>query len=244
MKKMYVVICDNNIDDAIFYQNMFINLGKKQKIDIRTTIYKTGQDLLTDLKNTQFKKKIDVIFYAIEDENDVNTLLSIRSINYVGLLLFLGRDRMILSYEEIFDTNICNFIRKSHAEKDLDRLMKISAKIIQKASKVQSEKIVLSYAGEIRQIEIRDILYFEVKERSLVVHYGNNQVFTFISTLSKIENQLKGRKFMRISRFFLVSLEHITRINSKSVIMSNHEEVPLGRKYYKELKSTLEKIGE
>jgi DNA-binding LytR/AlgR family response regulator len=54
--------------------------------------------------------------------------------------------------------------------------------------RVRSEKLMLTYGGEIRQIEIEDILYFESQDKALIAHYGKGGQFTFVSPISKREH--------------------------------------------------------
>jgi len=80
-----------------------------------------------------------------------------------------------------------------------------------------------------------------VQNHTLVVHYGKGETFTFISTLSKVENHLKGREFMRVSRFYVISVNAVKSLIANNVIMSNGALVPVGRKYYALLKEAIDK---
>jgi DNA-binding LytR/AlgR family response regulator len=95
-------------------------------------------------------------------------------------------------------------------------------------------------AGEIRNIAVEDILYFEVVQRIVEVHYLG-EVFEFYSTMPRLENLLYGKGFIRSHRGFLVNSEHISYIMGDEIILDNDETVPLNSKYAKNVKEVKEK---
>ena len=70
------------------------------------------------------------------------------------------------------------------------------------------------------------------------MYYGHRN-FEFVSTIGKLENILFNKGFIRISRSYLVAKKYIRSFVYGKVFMMDGEELPVGRKYYKELKNMM-----
>jgi DNA-binding LytR/AlgR family response regulator len=114
------------------------------------------------------------------------------------------------------------------------RFEKVFLKAVQRLKHRKSEFITFTHRGERRNICIDDILYFEVQQQKVKVHYLKNGVtesFEFYSTLTQISDQLVGKGFYRSHRSYLVAEKHIYRKNSGQIEMVNGDIVPIGREY-------------
>ena len=77
---------------------------------------------------------------------------------------------------------------------------------------------------------LSDINYFEVQNRIITVHYESGS-FEFYSTMSKIEESLFGKGFVRIHRAYLVARRYIQTITSGEVKLLNGVSLPVGGRY-------------
>lgn len=90
--------------------------------------------------------------------------------------------------------------------------------------------IVLSCAGEQRRIIISHIYYFEVFNRIVKVHYREG-TFEFYSTLSRLEDSLVRRGFVRVHRAFLVSERYIAISKRNEITLIDGTKIPVGGRY-------------
>ena len=238
MKNIRIVICNNNYEEAEFYENFCRDLGSKNNVSLGIKVYDSTNSLLFDLDNPEFRERLDVIFFTFTEEN-LEAPHAIRDTGYSGLIVLMGGAEMIAPYEQLFDTETYNFVQTDRSRQNLERFSKIFQSAAKVVAKTHAEKLALSYGGEIRQIDIDDIHYFEVQTHTLIVHYGRGETFSFISSLSKMENHLKGREFMRVSRFYLVSLNAVQKVSSNNIVMRDGANIPIGRKYYAKLKDRM-----
>ncbi|MCL2588481.1 MAG: LytTR family transcriptional regulator DNA-binding domain-containing protein [Oscillospiraceae bacterium] len=236
---MRIVIFDENREEAEFYEELCRELGETYDVPVELKLYDSSRKLLFDIEILEFRKKLDVVFFAF-DEKNLEDPHRMREAGYEGLIVFIGGSEMVMPYEELFDTEAYNFVQRSRTPEHLDRFAHIFQNAVKTVAKNRMEKLALSYGGEMRQIDISEIYYFEVEKYSLIVHYGEGKSFTFVSSLTKMENQLKGRGFVRVSRFHLVSVKAVTEMKSDSVVMRDGTTIPIGRRYYGELKATIE----
>jgi len=236
---MRIVIYNNDIEVAQFYEDLCRKLGKEMSTQVELKVYTSSDSLLFDMDDSEFCKKLDIIFLTLNAGN-IKIPDRIREAGYTNLIVLIGGEEMVVTYEQLFDMEAYNFVRDSRTPACLERFSQIFQRAREEIAQRRSEKLILSYGGEIQQIAIHDINYFEVQNyTTLNVFYGDAKKFTFISSLSKMENHLKGRKFMRASRFYLVSLDAVQKIMPNSVIMRDGTDIPVGRRYYMALKSAV-----
>jgi len=224
-----------------YYIKLCRHLSQRYHTPVEIRQCPTGNDLLFDLDNSVFKKKLDVVLYSLCHTNTLKLASAIRDSGYMGLIIFLGSEETEMSPETLFDIEIFNFIRKGHKQKNVERFADVFRKVIETIAKLYQEKLVFAYAGEIYHIAISDILYFEKQDRGLNVYHGNDEKHYFISSIANLENQLKGKGFYRSSLSYLVSIDAIRALNSDRAVMLNGKEVPVGRQYYAELKEAIKK---
>lgn len=93
------------------------------------------------------------------------------------------------------------------------------------------------------QVRIEDILYIEAVGEN-VFAYTEKNVYEIKKRLYELENELKGYKFIRCSKSFLICLLKVNAIrpalNGRYLAcMENGEEVVISRKYAKIVRRTI-----
>ena len=133
---------------------------------------------------------------------------------------------------DAFDVDALHYIVKGRT--DNEKFEEIFLKANKRIEKRQVEIISLACAGEHRNVPIQDILYFEVQSRIVTVHYINGQrleSFEFYSSLSRIEEFLYEKGFIRIHSSYLVGERHIHKKNGKEIEMADGRILPIGKTY-------------
>ena len=113
------------------------------------------------------------------------------------------------------------------------------------AAFVKSRQGQLSAALDGRQysIAVSDIMYIESVDNWTFI-YTAKEVYESRQRIYELEDYLKGRHFLRISKASIVNLMAISSIKPAlggrfSAVLSNGEEIIISRKYVYELKKTL-----
>ena len=134
-----------------------------------------------------------------------------------------------------------NFLQKGADLKDLSRFREVFRAALKAAKDLERQYIVLTCSGEYKQIDLKDIYYFESTLNHMVrVTYGNRE-FLFPSTLTEMEDRLRGRGFARCHNSFIVAIDAVHRVDSGGVTLNNGKSVPVSRSYRDAFKSTLER---
>lgn len=97
--------------------------------------------------------------------------------------------------------------------------------------------LLVNYKWETHLIDIRKISYIEITKRIAEIHVseGESKVYKTYAPLALLEKILIGLGFVRISRFYVVSLDFIRRIRGPQIELSIGTELPVGRSYRKKL---------
>lgn len=93
---------------------------------------------------------------------------------------------------------------------------------------------------ELVQVHLSDILYFEAV-KNLVFAYTEHQVYEMKQRLYQIEEQYRGRQFMRASKSVFLNVSQIVSVRPALngrlyATMVNHEEIIISRQYGVEIK--------
>ena len=195
---------------------------------------------LFDIKDEAFSALVSIIL--IEPRGGFGEIPEIiRESGYDGLILYLSHSTSVSHYHQAFDSKAFNYLQKGSDDKSLSRFLRVFADALNAAKSLVRQYIVLSCAGEYRQIDIRDIFYFEgTMDHMVCVEYKGGS-FHFPSTLQKMDSRLRDRGFVRTHRSFIVAIDAIHSIGSNEVILNNGRKVPVGRSYLSSMKSTIER---
>lgn len=80
------------------------------------------------------------------------------------------------------------------------------------------------------QIPYKEVLYMKAQENFLQIVTAT-QNFLPILSITKMEEQLKGDRFLRVHRSFLVNRSAISMIGKNDIILTSGQAIPIGDQY-------------
>ena len=83
-----------------------------------------------------------------------------------------------------------------------------------------------------------DIYYMEANGNYINI-YTENGNEKYRETMTKIEEKLKGKKFVRCHKGYLVNTKYISRMNSNGIALTDGRIIPIGRSYEREVKQII-----
>lgn len=104
-------------------------------------------------------------------------------------------------------------------------------------------QIIGTLDGRQHSIAVTDIMYIEsVDSRTFI--YTSSEVYESKQRIYELEDYLKSKRFLRISKASIVNLLKISSVKPAlggrfSAVLLNNEEIIISRKYVPELKKTL-----
>ena len=196
--------------------------------------YETAKQLLFDLEEKILTTDILLFDINMPEMSGIEAAQKLRNMGYKGEIVFLtvSKNHML----NAFDVRAFNYIIKGEMQND--RVKKILREVLMIADEKSKEYILFTGIGEIRNIPVLSIKYFEVKGKIVTVYYGSKS-FEFVSTIGKLENILFTRGFIRVHRSFMVSTVMIKSFSYEEITLIDGTLIPVGRKYYASLKEEM-----
>ena len=175
---------------------------------------------------------MDILYIGVDRNCDgIGIAKSIRKAGLNAVIVFFTRSTEAVF--DAFDVEALHYLVSSKI--GVKKFDEVFRKAVSRAESRTQEHIVLSCAGEQRRITISQIYYFEVFNRIVTVHYRDG-AFEFYSTLSKLEESLARRGFVRVHRAYLVSKRYIATVKRNEIILNNGTIIPIGGKYVDNIK--------
>ena len=178
------------------------------------------------------QKYYAVIFIDIvldHGENGIDVAKSLRSESYDGDLVFL--------------TNFQDYVFDGYPVHALDYLLKPAS--YEKISRCMNH-VLKKHSGSyffyrtrnsVIQVPYRNILYFTSRNHSTEL-ITEDQCYSVPQTLRNLLKTLP-EPFVQCHRTVIVNLAHIEYMNNTTILLSNKEQVPIGRTYLKKLQQDL-----
>ncbi len=228
---MRIFMCDSDADTIGSYRK-FVEVKAREHGSAEVTEMDSCEKLLFELSDEPNEADVIIMDTVFEGKMDgIEAVRQLREIGFIGEVIFLTDEKERVF--ESFDVRPFNYLLKKTVT--LEKFSSVLEGAILSAKDKKRERITLACAGDVRNIPIDEISYFEVSDRIVEVHYGN-EVFEFYSTLEKLENQLFGRNFIRTHKSFMVNTEHIDTVRGDEIVMESGEIIPIAAKYAKYFK--------
>ena len=232
---MRIAICDDEIEALAKYKKILSEILTKHSVPAKIDVFQTADALMFDMDDSG--NPIDILFLDIRmpkvDGIEMAKWIREKKLPCEIIFLTVSREHML----QAFDLGAFHYIVKDYTPQE--KIEEICLRVSEKVESEKREVITVSCAGDSRIIPIRDILYFEVKNYIIIVHY-DDESFEFYSTMGKIENNLLRHGFVRVHRSFLVNLSHIRSMIRQEIELSDGTEIPVGRKYMQDLRAQIQ----
>ena len=137
----------------------------------------------------------------------------------------------VSSYEnyvfKAFEYEPFRFIRKTRLDDELEPALLAA---VDKHLRADKTFPIDSTDGKL-EIRYKDILYFESSRNYLVVHTIGGRNYSFRSTLTALDEKMKGEDFCKIHQAYVIYLPNVKRIEgSKSVTVKDGTVLPISAK--------------
>lgn len=122
-------------------------------------------------------------------------------------------------------------------KQDLSRTFDICMNEVLDEISQKCKALNIKINSQVKSISLCDILYIEIKKRIANIHFSNksSNIISYYDSISRLENELNSKGFLRIQRSFLVNISHIDSIKSHVVFLDNGEQLKTSKQNYHEL---------
>lgn len=228
-----IAICDDEkkiVEDITFKIKTEFN---KRTIKVGIIGFDDSRNLMGYLE----KGHIDVIFLDIDmpyfSGMDIAGFINQNRLNTI-IIFVTSHDALVY---QTFDYRPFGFMRKGYLDTELSPLVD---RVIKELDD-RKEELVINKGQEIIRIPFNEILYVEGDKNYLNIKTKTDE-FRTRDTMTSIENELKGKGFIRCHKGYLVNGEHIGKLRSGEIEIDINGDtliVPVGRSYEKDVKRSL-----
>lgn len=216
---MQIAVCD----DVQIDRKMLRSTIEALRPTAQVLEYDSAEALLTAHREGV---RFDLIFLDIflEGMNGMDAARSLRQHDIQTALVFLSctRDFAVESYGVSALSYLVKPLDKKALEQVLDRF---------------------EATWRPRNIFIRDrffttddIVYVESRDKRVTFTFKDGATAEITTKLGEVEDQLKGRNFLRCHRSFIINMDHVARIGDKCFITTNEDIVLIRQKQYAAMK--------
>lgn len=223
---MLVKICLPDSEERAFCRKRLAVLAKSDSLTL------TIEEIKAPMAGERFFNRndfdnTDIIYLGVSRSfNGLELARLIRKAGIKAIIIFFTRFKDAVY--EAFDVDALHYL--VNGEISTAKFDEVFRKAVLRAESHTQASIVLSCAGEQRKIVISQISYFEVFNRIVTVHYREG-TFEFYSTLSRLEDSLVRRGFVRVHRAYLVSERFIAKVRRNEITLTDGTVIPVGGKY-------------
>lgn len=228
-----VVVCDDEENILKDIADIVGNKLAERQAACDILPIKDARILLEELK----ENLIDVLFLDIDmpyySGMDIASYISENNLSTI-LIFVTSHDELVF---KTFAYKPFGFLRKTHITEEIDELVDRLSKELE----LRKQELVIAKAGEIVKIPLCDISYIESEGNYLNIRTGE-EIIRHRETMSNMENELKGKDFIRCHKGYLVNVNHIEKMKmSELVVKCGNDDaiLPVGRSYEKDVKKKI-----
>lgn len=236
MKFFEMAICDDEefyIEDMCGYLKAFTS---EEEVELHVEKYHSGLELLDAMR--EHGKSFDMIFLDVDmpQINGMDTAMEIRKFDTNVIICFVTSHRQYAF--DAFQVNASGYCEKPVS---YVRLKSMLNKCIQEIRYIKDRKtaeeiyLEISYGKEPIIVPIKKVVFIEKQRNKCVLHTTDGEI-TCYDTLSNIYEKLNHEVFFFVHQGYIVNFNHILEVQAKAVIVTGPLDVPISRKYYKEMR--------
>lgn len=234
---MNAVFCTDKEKSITTYISMLKTFGKKKEIPMDTDIYSNVEEMFFHMEEKESKTDLIFLDVDIAGKSGFDAAETLRARELFGEVIFLTERED--QWEKAFDVQAFHYVIPKRCSQE--RFEWIVDRAVHKVLNKKEETLAFSCAGRRVVIPVRDIKYFECKERWINVFYEDEH-FEFFSRISKIEEILTGKGFLKVHRSYLVAVQYIASVRYNCLSLQDGTEIPIARGKYPEVKAQSEKM--
>jgi len=221
-----IAICDDTAYDIAQLKEALYSYNPAFEI----TSYADGQTLIDDLANN--RRAIDILFLDIcmPGTDGIKTAERIRSIKKDIMIIFVTSSRDF--YSQAYEVFAFNYIVKPLDREKLYRILDQATDVLKREN---HQKIQFKYKSTIYNLDCRDILYIESRDKLILFYKTDGQVLQCYGKLDTIENELPPRSFIRCHQSFLVNASCITEMGD-NYFRVGQVVISISKKFFKSAK--------
>ena len=226
-----VMICDDLPEERGNLIRMLRHYEQEKDIELDLETAADGTELLSLWKPDRWDLVLLDIF--MPQLNGIDTARRLREVDRKCEIVFAttSREHGVEGYE----LHALDYLTKPISQQDVDGMMDW---FLRKRAEQRRELTVRTPLGE-ETVPVGEIRYIESRGHSCDIHLPQ-RVVSVRRSIDELETLLPLPPFVRCHRSYIVRLDAVERMSYTAAALRGGESLPLGRKYVKALRASLE----
>lgn len=228
-----IAFCDDDMEVLHQMNELIDRYRVERNEDITYAAFQSPFELLTEIEKGI---RPDILFLDVvmPGQNGMDVAKEIRQYDTNMKIIFLTSSPEFAV--ESYSVGAYFYQFKPIWEESFFRLMDA---VLAECEKKKKNSLILRSKDGITRIDLQQLEYCEVLGRKLLFHLENGAVLESAGSLDDLAGQLmQYSNFFRPHRSFLVNMEYIQNISSRSIKMVNDAEIPIPHGKCSEIKNT------
>lgn len=228
-----IAFCDDDMEVLHQMNELLDRYRVERNEDITYAAFQSPFELLTEIEKGI---RPDILFLDVvmPGQNGMDVAKEIRQYDTNMKIIFLTSSPEFAV--ESYSVGAYFYQLKPIWEESFFRLMDA---VLAECEKKKKNSLILRSKDGITRIDLQQLEYCEVLGRKLLFHLENGAVLESAGSLDDLAGQLmQYSNFFRPHRSFLVNMEYIQNISSRSIKMVNDAEIPVPHGKCSEIKNT------
>ena len=228
-----IAFCDDDMEVLHQMNELLDRYRVERNEDITYAAFQSPFELLTEIEKGI---RPDILFLDVvmPGQNGMDVAKEIRQYDTNMKIIFLTSSPEFAV--ESYSVGAYFYQLKPIWEESFFRLMDA---VLVECEKKKKNSLILRSKDGITRIDLQQLEYCEVLGRKLLFHLENGAVLESAGSLDDLAGQLmQHSNFFRPHRSFLVNMEYIQNISSRSIKMVNDAEIPIPHGKCSEIKNT------
>lgn len=228
-----IAFCDDDMEVLHQMNELIDRYRVERNEDITYAAFQSPFELLTEIEKGI---RPDILFLDVvmPGQNGMDVAKEIRQYDTNMKIIFLTSSPEFAV--ESYSVGAYFYQLKPIWEESFFRLMDA---VLAECEKKKKNSLILRSKDGITRINLQQLEYCEVLGRKLLFHLENGAVLESAGSLDDLAGQLmQYSNFFRPHRSFLVNMEYIQNISSRSIKMVNDAEIPIPHGKCSEIKNT------
>ena len=228
-----IAFCDDDMEVLHQMNELLDRYRVERNEDITYAAFQSPFELLTEIEKGI---RPDILFLDVvmPGQNGMDVAKEIRQYDTNMKIIFLTSSPEFAV--ESYSVGAYFYQLKPIWEESSFRLMD---SVLVECEKKKKNSLILRSKDGITRIDLQQLEYCEVLGRKLLFHLENGAVLESAGSLDDLAGQLmQYSNFFRPHRSFLVNMEYIQNISSRSIKMVNDAEIPIPHGKCSEIKNT------
>ena len=228
-----IAFCDDDMEVLHQMNELLDRYRVERNEDITYAAFQSPFELLTEIEKGI---RPDILFLDVvmPGQNGMDVAKEIRQYDTNMKIIFLTSSPEFAV--ESYSVGAYFYQLKPIWEESFFRLMDA---VLAECEKKKKNSLILRSKDGITRIDLQQMEYCEVLGRKLLFHLENGAVLESAGSLDDLAGQLmQYSNFFRPHRSFLVNMEYIQNISSRSIKMVNDAVIPIPHGKCSEIKNT------